>query len=392
MPYFSFSLKKNYDISSFKNLNLDISQFKPNTKYFSKNTKLWKLLSNEKNNYKFVNFINKEKRNRIKKIENSILFCLPPSIGLGDSVEYGLSIKSIIESKNFSIVGVAFVGKYKLVLEKYFNINNIYDEIIDENEISSYKTVFHFTLEIKELFFQKYKRQNIEKILNEYFNVPFYRRINMHNKRVTKISIFPISKSPIRTMTIDLLNYLIENLHDKYEIEVILDNNSKISNYLSSKFDFKKCNVLEPDNLSTFLKVIENIEYGVFMDSGPLHIAKILSKKGVLISSSVSSDVLLHKFSTINPIINNYKSEYCMSPCGLVNIFNYNQKIGCYDSIKINKNKIFKLKNLKSLQRGGLKENYINLISNPVNCLKNINKENVYNKIINDLNNIKSMK
>ena len=117
------------------------------------------------------------------------------------------------------------------------------------------------------------------------------------------------------------------------------------------------------------------------MDSGPLHVAKILNKKGILISSSVGQDILLSDLKSIQSINNDYKSIYCSAPCGLVNIFNYDNKIGCYDSLAIPKNRILKHNNLKGLQRGNLKNNYINLISNPVNCLKKINKKKIIETI-----------
>ena len=111
------------------------------------------------------------------------------------------------------------------------------------------------------------------------------------------------------------------------------------------------------------------------MDSGPLHVAKILNKKGILISSSVGQDILLSDLKNIQSIDNDYKSIYCSAPCGLVNIFNYDNKIGCYDSLQINKDKVLNLDNLQSLQRGNLKNNYVNFVVNPVNCLKNISKK-----------------
>ena len=55
--------------------------------------------------------------------------------------------------------------------------------------------------------------------------------------------------------------------------------------------------------------------------------------------------------------------------------------MGCYDSLGIQKKTILELNNLQNLQRGKLKKNYVNLISNPVNCLKKINKQEVLIKI-----------
>ena len=377
MPYFSFSLNNVYHLSKQKNLNLVFKDLKPNKKYYSKNTNLWNFL-NKKEFSSNLDFIKYEKRYPIIGLGNTILFCLPPSIGLGDAVEYALAIKAILLSKRFDSIGVAFVGKYKEIFQRYFNINEIYDEVICEDFINSYETIFHITLEINKLKYQKYNRRDIERMILNYFNVSKFRKSIFLKKTVMKkISIFPISKSPIRTMPIDLINFIVNNFYHEYKIEIILDKNSKISEFIKENISYKKIKILSPNNLKELLTIIENINFGVFMDSGPLHVAKILRKKGILITGSVSAKILLNDFHSINSINNNYKSLFCQAPCGLVNIFNFENKSGCYDSLKINKEKVLNLNDLQSLQRGNLKNNYVNFVANPVNCLKNISNNEV---------------
>ena len=79
---------------------------------------------------KFLNFVKIEKREKISKITKKILFFLPPSIGLGDAVEYAISIKAILNNKNYEHYGIAFVDKYKLIFEKYFKLYNLYENIV----------------------------------------------------------------------------------------------------------------------------------------------------------------------------------------------------------------------------------------------------------------------
>ena len=98
MPFFSFSLKKNF-LESECLPYISINSIENNQTYFSKNTKLWKYL-NKKENIHLINSLSFESRKPISKIEDSILFCLPPSLGLGDIIEYALSINSIINSEN----------------------------------------------------------------------------------------------------------------------------------------------------------------------------------------------------------------------------------------------------------------------------------------------------
>ena len=138
---------------------------------------------------------------------------------IGDSIEYALSLKAIIDSGKFENLAVAFVGRYRNIFKKYFNINNIYDEVISEKSIKKYDTVFHLTLEINELAHQKYNRQNIEQLITNYFSISKFRSFKKQNiDSINKISIFPISTSPIRTMTVDLLNHIIIRLNEKVNI------------------------------------------------------------------------------------------------------------------------------------------------------------------------------
>jgi len=382
MPYFSFSLKQNF-FSKDELLSMNIAQPEQNKIYFSKNTNLWKHLNKKKNSIN-INFHKFEERIKISKLGKKILFCLPPSIGLGDAIEYGLGIQSIIRSNKFNLVGIVFPGRYKIIFKKYFNILQVHGNIILEENLHKYDTIFHTTLEIYPFKNQKYTRSNIEQNIIKKFNVSKIRSDKTTlNTKIKKITIFPISQSPIRSMPLKLLNSLIENFNDNYSIDIIFDNSSKISKYLEECVCLKNSNKLYPSSLLDLCHIVENTDFGVFMDSGPLHLAKILGKRGILIITSVGGNILLDNFSTIKEIKNNYKSNYCTSPCGLTNVFNYENKVGCYQYLSIKKNNLLK-KNLNLLQRGSIKNSYVNLMKHPVGCVKNLN----LNKIIQSIQKI----
>jgi len=298
---------------------------------------------------------------------------LPPSIGLGDAIEYGLGIKSIIKSNKFNLVGIAFPGRHKIIFKKYFQIAHVHDDLILKENLHEYNTIFHTTLEIDAFKNQKYARSNIEKNIIKRFNVSKVRSYKPNlNAQIKKITIFPISQSPIRSMSLKLLNSIIENFNDNYSIDIIFDRSSKISKYLEKYVCLKNANKLYPTSLMALCRIVEKIEFGVFMDSGPLHLGKILGKRGVLIITSVSGDILLDDFSTIKEIKNTYKSNFCTSPCGLTNVFNYDNKVGCYQYLSIKKSHLLN-KNLSLLQRGSIRNSYVNLMKYPVGCVRNLN-------------------
>jgi len=380
MPYFSFSIKENLNSNEFDNI-------KKNITYFSKNTKLWKLLHSKKMK-PMTNFIQFENRTKVSIFKKKILFCVPPSIGLGDAVEYGLAINSIKKNLFFEKIGIAFVGDYSFLFKKYFSADCIYPQIISDAEIKKYDNVFHFTLEIKELKKQKIVRSNIAKQISKYFNIPYNNSINFSKKKYSKIrtvSIFPISKSPIRTMPVNLINELIQFLKNRVNVEIYFNKNSEISHYIENNIIKEGYKKIDPIDCPTLIKKIENIEYGIFIDSGPLHVAKILEKKGIFIETSVSNNILLENANMIKTIINDYKSSFCKAPCGLIDTFNHKNKVGCYDTLEIKQKEILNISNLNVLQRGQAKKNILFYLLNPVGCIKKLNIRRIIKQIEEDL-------
>ena len=104
-------------------------------------------------------------------------------------------------------------------------------------------------------------------------------------------------------MPINLINELILFLKKRVNVEIYFNNNSEISNYIENYIIKEGYEKVDPVDCPTLIKRIENIEYGVFIDSGPLHVAKVLEKKGIFIETSVSNNILLNNFNMIKSII-----------------------------------------------------------------------------------------
>ena len=352
MPYFSFSLKQNFFNIKYQHF-INSLDLKTNITYYSKNTKLWKILNKKSFNEK-INYARFEKREKIKKLGPNILFCLPPSIGFGDAIEYGLAINAIINSYKFHKVAIAFVGPYEYLFLNYFNIVNIYKETIPENCMKNYDTLFHLTLEIEKLKFQKYVRHDIEEMITDYFKVKKIRKnFFKKNQKIKKVTIFPISKSPIRSMSVNILQDLVGHFSKIFKVEVVFDSSSNISNFIEKNISTTGYLKKNPKTINELCNLIENIEYGIFMDSGPLHLAKILQKKGSLITTSVSKNILLNSFNSIDGITNSFKSDYCSSPCGLTNLINNKNVIGCYEIFTNNKRRFTRKKQILILYKEG---------------------------------------
>ena len=378
MPFFSFSLS---EISpSLKKFNII-----ENNLYFSKNTQLWKLLNKlTKSN---INSLNYEKRHFIKNMGKRILLYLPPSMGIGDAIEYASAIKAISNSNMFEKVAVAFVEDYRFLFENHFNLKNNFQYVINKKDLEEFDTIFHLTFEIKSLINQKYCRSDIYDEVINFFKIKDNKNKNIElnkNSTINKISIFPLSNSPIRTMSIDVLIQLTDLLSKQFNIEIFLNQNSEISDLFYKKIRHKNVTIIDPKNKKKLISAIQKIDYGVFMDSGPLHIAKMFNKKGMLIETSVSSKILLKNYKMIKGIKSSFSSLYCMAPCGLTDIFNYKNNHGCFDSLKIDSAQIQRDNYINIIHRG-VKNHYMKNFIKPVGCVYSLNVQNIYNAIMKDL-------
>ncbi len=378
MPFFSFILNKNCPTSSLNLNNCDVEYLEKDIKYFSKNSSIWKIF-NKKINQGLLNEITIEKHNKYLPKSKKILFCLPPNPGIGDSIEYGLAIKNIKLNKIFKEIGIAFCSPAHRLLSNFTEADNIYSDFIRESQIKKYDTIFHFTSEINALKLQKYERENIEESINNFFKIKNkISKKNLVNKKISRISIFPISKSPIRTLSTNLIDNIISYLVNKrYVVDLILGDDQISNNLFYNLKNLNKCKVYNPKNLEELEKYIKEIEYGIFCDSGPLHISKIYNKKGILISTSVDSKKILYENTNIVPYNSEFKSNYCTAPCGLTNIINLGNEHGCYYSLKKEKKLIFESVNISLLNRGNLKNSYKYFLNNPVGCVQSINFEKI---------------
>ena len=87
----------------------------------------------------------------------------------------------------------------------------------------------------------------------------------------------------------------------------------------------------------------------------------------------------------IKSIKNNYKSSFCKAPCGLTDTFNYKNRVGCYDTLKITQNEILNSSNFNVLQRGQAKKNILFYLLNPVGCIKALSIKRIIKQIEQDL-------
>ena len=137
MPFFSFILEKNCSPTSLGATDSDIKILRNKIRYYCKNTKVWKNL-NKKNNRYVLKDLKLEKHLKFNNKVKKIIFCLPPSIGVGDAIEYGLAIKAIEKKNIFKKVGIAFSSRYSSILSQFINLKNFYPDFIRNDQVNEY--------------------------------------------------------------------------------------------------------------------------------------------------------------------------------------------------------------------------------------------------------------
>jgi len=395
MSYFSFSVTKSIIDESFISDNQELSilfnNIKYKNKYYSKYLPILKAFGKSACS-KSIIFFNKEEIQKYISFNKDTIFFLPPKYGLGDIIEYGLAIKKIQKKFPKNKIGLAFVYKYKKILQDLLKLKNLYDYFISEKELLKYTSHFHFTHEINALKYQKYNREDIEKSILDKFNIEDDSKklhyLKQTKKNIKKISIYPFSASPLRTLPLKSIVSIVKSFSGKFDLEIIMDNDSPYLKNYSTLYNILNIKLFFPQNVNELLEIIKETEFGIFIDSGPLHLAKVLEINGVLIENSVVSSKLIRSYLRIKTFKNDYRSLHCKGPCGLTNIFNYKNTYGCYENLKIGFEEIKNMENLKSLQRGDMINKYDFFIKNPVGCVKNINNKSLINFIKKNINKI----
>ena len=122
MAFFSFSLLMDSFLYS-------STKIEPNKKYYSKDISLSKELNNKNKITSFAE-LSYESRDNITNIGKTLLICLPPKFGVGDAIEYGIAISSLIQTRKFNKIGIAFTSNHNYLFKEFFFFLYIYPLII----------------------------------------------------------------------------------------------------------------------------------------------------------------------------------------------------------------------------------------------------------------------
>ncbi len=157
--------------------------------------------------------------------------------------------------------------------------------------------------------------------------------------RPLSIGLFPLASSPLRTLPPALVRRLSEVLAGYGHVTVSLNDGQEQGRMLQRSLgplDPQVTVLAGQTSIGGVLNSIAKLDYAVFADSGPAHMAKLFAVPGVAIYTSAPGDVLQGRFRNLSTYHADFQGEYCAAPCGLAKVRQAaDGRIGCMGSLQL---------------------------------------------------------
>jgi len=162
----------------------------------------------------------------------------------------------------------------------------------------------------------------------------------MSNGATPTIGILPLASSPLRTLPVETARRLVARLSSKGSVVLCLNRFQRQGQVYRRALEGglpDGVRLIDAfDSIGDLLNQIRTLDYGVFADSGPAHMAKLFGTPGVAIYSSAPGDVLQGRFTNLVNWTVPYRGDWCESPCGLAKLRRTaDGRVGCMGSLQV---------------------------------------------------------
>ncbi|MSP51467.1 MAG: hypothetical protein EXQ91_03615 [Alphaproteobacteria bacterium] len=183
-----------------------------------------------------------------------------------------------------------------------------------------------------------------------------------------KIGVFPLASSPLRTLPVPATVAVIRALSVEGDVTLCLNRNQRQGVLYAAAIAAEalpEVTVMDGfESIAALIQAIDGFDYGVFADSGPAHLAKLVAVPGVAVYTSAPGDVLQGRFRNLARWAVPFVGPRCRAPCGLAKVRAApDGRIGCMGSLQTT------LAGLPGVPRTADPETVERLMREPVPCV-----------------------
>ena len=157
--------------------------------------------------------------------------------------------------------------------------------------------------------------------------------------RPLSIGLFPIASSPLRTLPPAVVRHLSDVLSRYGHVTVSLNDGQEQGRMLQQALgalDSRITVLSGQTSIGGVLDSIAKLDYAVFADSGPAHMAKLFALPGTAIYTSAPGEVLQGRFRNLATYHADFQGPHCTAPCGLAKVRQTaDGRIGCMGSLQL---------------------------------------------------------
>jgi ADP-heptose:LPS heptosyltransferase len=153
-----------------------------------------------------------------------------------------------------------------------------------------------------------------------------------------RIGVFPLGSSPLRSFPPAVTIALARALKGEGAVTLFLNRDQLQGRLSRQEIDRAKLADIRIvdgfEAIGELARAIERMDYAVFADSGPAHMAKLWAVPGVAVYTSAPGEVLQGRFRNLANWQVAFRGPHCAAPCGLAKLRqDRSGRFGCMGSL-----------------------------------------------------------
>jgi ADP-heptose:LPS heptosyltransferase len=162
----------------------------------------------------------------------------------------------------------------------------------------------------------------------------------IRRERPLRLGILPIASSPLRTLPVAVAVDLAASLAARGEVTLFLNGaqaQGRLYREALAAAPPTGARIVEGfETIGALMRAIDELDYAVFADSGPAHMAKLFRLPGCAVYTSAPGEVLQGRFRNLARWTVPFKGPHCEAPCGLAKLrADAAGRLGCMGSLGV---------------------------------------------------------